>query len=153
MKRSIVLLAALSATLASCVTAPDVYDFPKSRVIPESKDVVWGRVVEFFASNSLSIKTIEKDSGLVVAERMFSAPSRGSSVGAWASCGSEPLAVPVRQSADLNVFVRPQGSGVSVTVNTRFTEVRQLGGYESLTLECNSNGSLEAMVLDAAAGR
>lgn len=74
MGRSIILLATLGAALASCATAPEVYDFPKSRVVPEGKDAVWERVVEFFAANNLSIKTIEKDSGIVAAERMITSP-------------------------------------------------------------------------------
>lgn len=153
MGRSIFLLAALGAALASCATAPEVYDFPKSRVVPDGKDAVWERVVEFFAANNLSIKTIEKDSGIVAAERMITSPRGDGTVAAWASCGAAPLEVPVRQAVDLNVFVKPQGAGTQVTVNTRITEMRQFANDPLVTVTCNSNGTLERMVLDAAQGR
>lgn len=138
--------------LSACATAPTVYNVQNSRSIAQPKDVVWERVVEFFAMNNLSIKTIEKDSGIIGAERMIAAPSRNGMIGNWASCGSELLMTPVGQTADLNVFVRPVASGVTVSVNTRFTEARSFDGAPT-TVQCNSTGELEKLILDAAEGK
>ncbi len=141
------------ACLSACATAPATYSVNNSRVVPEGKDVVWERVVEYFASNNLSIKTIEKDSGLIAAERMIGTPRQGGDLAGWASCGSSALEIAVAQSVDLNVFVRPASGGTNVTVNTNFTERRQMGQYPATTVTCNSNGKLETRLLDAASGR
>lgn len=139
--------------LSACATSPTHYEFSRSRVVPDSKDVVWERVVEFFAANNLAIKTIEKDSGIVAAERLFpGAPTTKGMILDWASCGHAPLETPIRQSVDLNVFVRPQAGGTNVTVNTQFQEVRNFLD-ETGTYECNSTGRLENMILDVAEGR
>lgn len=142
-----------TASLAACATAPQTYTFDKARVVPESKDVVWERVVEFFAMNNLSIKTIEKDSGIIAAERMISTPSQDGNIAGWASCGTGMLTIPTAQTVDMNVFVRPAGAGTSVTVNTRFSETRQFADSPPQRVDCNSNGTLEGMILGAAAGR
>lgn len=153
--KKIAIAAALTCaalTMSACATAPTVYNVQNSRTVGASKDVVWERVVEFFAMNNLSIKTIEKDSGIIGAERMIAAPSRNGMIGSWASCGSELLMTPVGQTADLNVFVRPVAAGVTVSVNTRFSESRSFDG-PPVSVQCNSTGELERMILDAAEGK
>lgn len=140
-------------SVAACATAPASYEFERTRTIAEPKDAVWERVVEFFATNNLSIKTIEKDSGIIAAERMIGSPGTGGSVGGFADCGVNAFMVPMNQTVDLNVFVRPQGpSSTNVSVNTSFAEVRVFGSNPPQTVSCNSNGKLEDMLLDAAAG-
>ncbi|ADK99408.1 hypothetical protein [Brevundimonas subvibrioides] len=151
--KKLAILLALTAPIAACATAPATYAVTNTRVLPDSKDVVWERAVEFFAMNNLSIKTIEKDSGIIAAERMIGSPSRGGMIGTWASCGSELLMLPVAQSVDLNVFVRsvPAG-GTSITVNTDFTETRTFDASRT-TVNCNSTGVLETSILDSVSGR
>ena len=151
MKQFIAPLAVL--VLASgCATAPQQFEFDKTRTIPESKDVVWERLVGFFASNNLSIKTIEKDSGIIAAERMIGRPGSGGKILDWADCGSELLMTPINQTADLNVFVRPAPGGATVTVNTRFSESRQFADERPTVTICNSTGALERELLAAAGG-
>ncbi|WP_287011309.1 hypothetical protein [Brevundimonas sp.] len=147
-------LAALALLgVAGCATAPATYDVKNSEVIPASQDVVWERIVGFFATNNLSIKTIEKASGIIAAERIVGSPAVGGKILGWADCGANALATARSQSIDLNVFVRPQAAGTSVTVNTHFTE----GRYNALTeapetVSCNSTGALESAILAVAAG-
>lgn len=146
-------MAALAAAMlvGGCATAPMTYHVTNTAVVPEPRDVVWERVVEFFATNNMPIQAIERDSGLIAAERQFARPSSPGMIMDWASCGSEALAIVTAQSADLNVFVRTVPAGTSVTVNTRFNETRSFD-TQSWTVECNSTGALESLVLRRAAG-
>jgi hypothetical protein len=147
-----VIAAAAFASLGACATAPQVYDVQNAQVMPEGKDVVWERLVGYFATNNLSIKTIEKDSGIIAAERMMGRPGSSGKIFNWADCGTELLMTPVSQSVDLNVFVRPVSSGTSVTVNTRFTESRVFADERPVLNYCNSTGALEGEILRAARG-
>lgn len=155
MRKSALSFAIVSAlALSACATPPASYNVVNNRVVPESKDVVWERVVSFFATNNLSIKTIEKDSGIIAAERMISSPTTSGGILGWADCGVNAMAPARSQGIDLNVFVRPQGQATQITVNTRFNEVR----FNTLTsmvedVPCNSTGLLEERILNIASGQ
>lgn len=144
------LLAAIAASLSACVTAPAIIPIENSRAIPLPKDAVWANLVEYFASSNIAIKTIEKDSGIIYAERMF---ARGMELSNYADCGAAAMAAPVGGAADLNVFVRETSTGVNATVNVRYRQTRASMWDGSLTSnECASLGVLERVVLDAASG-
>lgn len=150
MKLQIPALAVLVFGLSACATAPAFVPIENTRAIAQSKDHVWANLVEHFASSNISIKTIEKDSGIIYAERMFGG---GNSVSSMADCGVDPMARPITTAADLNVFVReaPAG-GVTTTVNARFRQTRQSAWDNSMTsVECASLGTMERTILDAAA--
>jgi hypothetical protein len=147
-RHQVAAIIACTLVLSGCVTAPSTYTFNKSRTYPESKEEIWQRAVEFFATNNLSIKTIEKDSGIIAAERMIGAPSSGGTILDMASCGVGALEVPVAQTLDLNLFVKTTSSGTNVTVNTRFSESRHFGNDPPHTVECNSTGTLEQKILN-----
>jgi len=66
MKKMIKLILVLA--VAGCGTAPKVHNFERFRSLQVSKDEAWLGVIDFFTSNSLQIKTIEKDSGIIYAE-------------------------------------------------------------------------------------
>jgi hypothetical protein len=148
MKRFIAIVA-VAGLASACATAPGAYDVRNTRTYPQGKDAVWERVVETFASENLSIKTIEKDSGIIAADRMFGSPiGGGGTILNWADCGKGGLAIALSQAADLNVFVRPVAGGTSVTVNTRFQETRKLMDTVA-TVQCVSTGNLEERLLTA----
>lgn len=138
-------------SLSACVTAPAVIPIENSRTLPLAKDAVWSNLVEYFAASNIAIKTIEKDSGIIYAERMF---ARGTELSSYADCGAAAMATPVGGAADLNVFVREVGGGVTATVNARYRQSRASAWDGSVTsVECASLGTLERVILDAAAGR
>jgi hypothetical protein len=149
--KKLILSAILAASLSACVTAPAIIPIENSRAVPLSKDAVWSNLVEYFASGNIAIKTIEKDSGIIYAERMF---ARGTELSSFADCGAAAMASPVGGAADLNVFVRETAAGVNVTVNARYRQSRasMWDGSVSST-ECASLGTLERTILNAAAGR
>lgn len=143
---------ACTAMVAGCATPPATIPFENTATLPLSKDAVWSNLVEYFATSNIAIKTIEKDSGIIYAERMLAGPSEIATV---ASCGSAFLAPAVAATADLNVFVRENGDGTKVTVTTQFRETRSnaLAQGQLSVARCNSLGVIEGAVLAAASGR
>ncbi len=130
-----------AAVLSACATPPKEVQFVKARSFAMSKDAVWDSVLHYFTANSIQIKTIEKDSGVIYAERSRYDAS-------MADCGEVPLSQEVSRIATLNVFVRPAGNLVQVTVNTDFNVVRVFDN-QSWTDRCFSTGVLEGQILSA----
>lgn len=152
MKPYLLATAAVMA-LASCATPAAYVPIENTATIALSQDVVWSNLVEYFAENNISIKTIERDSGIIYAERSISGPGELASL---ASCGSAFGSAPIATTLDMNVFVRPTTDGTAsrVTVNTRFHQV-QANGFTNgatSTVACNSLGQIERRVLAAARG-
>ena len=146
--KNIALIAAGAIALTGCATAPLVVPVERSVETTKSKEQVWANLIEFFASNNISIKTIEKDSGIVYAERTFSGAG---GLREWADCGASMMAPPIRQTMDLNVFVRDAGGSAgpktNITVNARFSETRQSAWDNSIAnTDCNSLGVLERRI-------
>ena len=148
MKKLAILAAALAVT--ACAAPPAYIPIDKSRTVALTKDEAWSNAVEYFASGNITIRTIEKDSGIIYAERMF---GTGSDVSQFADCGAPGMSVPIGATVDLNVFVREAGDGVNVTVNARFSQQRQSAWDKSISsVECSSLGVIEERILDAIAG-
>lgn len=138
--------------LASCASAPPAYDFDKSAMISRDYDTVWSAVSEFFTSNNIQIKTIEKDSGVVYAERINQAPRTPGMIGDVANCGNPGLETAYNQAVQLNVFAKSQGGATRMTVNATMSEMRcsrgVLGGLDCHTVACNSTGRLETSLIE-----
>ncbi len=160
MKRQLAALCALALTVAGCETIPKETVFEKSKMFSAPKDIVWEKVIQYFAERNIPIKTIEKASGIVYAERTlsFNQYNRAdtSYIASVADCGSGgPLAPTLAHSIDMNVFVRSTGTdSTSVTVNARFHETRRVvtnGGWatDTISVECLSTGKLEADIFGA----
>lgn len=138
-------LAALAAIvgLASCATPPTQRAVENARTFPISKDQAWEALLIYFTSNNIQIKTIEKDSGVIYAERSLSDAS-------MADCGAVPIAMETGRPASLNVFVRETGAGTQVTVNAQFEVIRNFDGA-TWRDPCFSTGVLERQLLGAVA--
>ena len=127
--------------LSACATAPEVYDFDNSKTVSTSYDQTWEKVITYFSSNNIPIKTLEKDSGLVVAEI---ARLDGRSISRYADCQASMLDMIEGGKADYNVFVRRAADGTTVTVNTDFSATRRgVGTATSSFSDCNSKGVFE----------
>jgi hypothetical protein len=131
----------IAAGLAGCATEPQRTQFNNSAVIAKKKDVVWESLLDYFTRNNIQIKTIEKDSGVIYAERASFDPG-------MADCGEAPIALEMVRSASFNVFVRPQQGGTQVSVNTTFAIVRSFDN-QSWKTECFSTGTLERAILSS----
>jgi len=132
------------ALLGGCATPPKATNFEKSKTYSISKDMIWEKLISFFTSNNIQIKTIEKDSGVIYAERANADQS-------FADCGQPGLAAEMARPATLNVFVRTTGDKTEVTVNTQFTSIRIFDG-RTMTAPCHSTGLLERQLLSSLDG-
>lgn len=137
MKKHLLLLGSLLA-FAGCATPPKQTAFSNTQTYQSSKDQVWSDLLAFFTSNNIQIKTIEKESGVIYAERSRSDPS-------MADCGQD-LAVELSRPATLNVFVKPESKGTTVTVNATFEVIRSFDN-RTWTAPCHSTGALERQIL------
>lgn len=104
-------------------------------------DTVWANLVEYFTSKSIQIKTIEKASGVIYAERSHVSENT-------ADCGQVPLALELNRLLSLNVFVRAIASRTQVTVNAEYGIVRSFDG-KTWSDKCYSTGELERSILDS----
>ena len=137
------------AVLSGCATAPAVYQFDNSDVMDADFAETWESTIDYFSSRNIQIRTIERDSGLIYAERMY-AGGYDSATGGYADCGSQPMYTPTRSSISFNVFVRSvDEESTRVTVTTSFSQTLVMGSYPPIQVECNSTGLLETSVLRA----
>ncbi len=132
-------------------------------------DSTWSAVISYFAQNSIAIRTIEKASGIIVAEMASaSLPTRMvvlDSLGrtqmlrrgvvltkpVYADCGSyatgvkdaRPLAI---TQASFNVFVTPSSGGSALRVTMRFLSEypEKEGLFRMVRVECVSTGRYES---------
>ncbi len=134
--------------LAGCsVDPPKQHQFENSRAYPNvSYDQGWENVVGFFANNSIPIKNIAKDSGVIYAETVRFSSNMADCGGDWADWEQwdpEEKAL-IAAAGKFNVFFR-RGDPMTVTVNTDFG----IGFHEGGTALCYSTGVFEDLLLDA----
>jgi hypothetical protein len=127
--------------LTACATPPTPTTFINNRTYPIGKDEAWERLLNFFTSNNIQIKTIEKDSGVIYAERSLSDPT-------MSNCGGNALALEMGRPATMNVFVRSTGNQTQVTVNAEFTAIRTFDG-KTWADPCYSTGVIEQQILNS----
>lgn len=142
------LYAAAAILVAGCASAPATYNFDNSAMIAKSYDDTWSSISRFFTSNNIQIKTIEKDSGLIYAERSTQRPSTPGKIGDIGDCGSPGMDISQVNTVQLNVFAQEAGpQQTEVTVNTTMTETRCFG-QTCHTVTCNSTGRLERNLIE-----
>jgi hypothetical protein len=124
---------------------PHEHAVDNSRVFSRDFEGTWTSVIQFFTTHNIQIKTIEKASGVIYAERSYAASSDAAP---YADCGSAGLWVVLSTSVQFNVFVIKDGVSTKVTVNTTFKQQRQFQSTV-MTVECTSTGGLEQQVLSA----
>lgn len=142
----VMVMVAIVFPVAACTTPPAEYTFQKSRTYDKSKDAVWEKVVQYFTTQNIPLKTIEKDSGVVYAERIY---STGDALNGLVDCGDPGIAIVVRTTVAVNVFVRPLSKNkTEATVNTTYSQTRSFDN-QLAEFPCNSTGGLEAQILAA----
>lgn len=150
MKKSILALA-VAAAVSACASAPETFDVKSSEEVQADFDKTWQAVIATFAENTIPIKTLEKDSGLIVAEQSLVSYQSMEQI---ASCGTGSFVeVPSTGIATYNVFVRPVNAIVTkVQVNTKFA-MQFRDTYNNFRVQdCNSRGTIESNILQSIKG-
>lgn len=128
-----------------CASAPTL--MPEVYVVRTEMtfDQVWANVIEVFATENITIKTLEKDSGIIVAEPQ-AVDIR--TLRRLSDCGSMTFHYVVDGTVGYNVFVREVGGAREVRVNSRITGNFD-GPYDSRVVrECISRGAFERSLLE-----
>ncbi len=135
----------LFGLIIGCSSMPKRHLFGNETNIKSEYDAVWTAAVAFFAEKNVLIKTIEKTSGLIMAESK-TVPDE------WIDCGKSGIDESRKGGSGVfNVFIIQEDDGfVKVTVNSQYhcerwetLEEKYLG-----IMECNSTGEFESMLLD-----
>ncbi len=139
-----VLVCLLVVAVAGCASAPPTYEFNPVVNIEGTFDVVWASVVEYFAIGNLPIKTIEKDSGLIVSDWMDAGePGLGKEDKTFCNCGGAGLNTQHWTRGKFSVFVKKVESGkMDLRVTCTYQQRRSFSDSYS-TVNCNSTGALE----------
>ena len=131
-------------TVSACAKPPEIHQVDKSKTFNDSFETTWSRVIQFFTSNNIPIKTIDKSSGVIYAEKLNGTKEEGER---YADCGTPGIALILSTKISMNIFVQKLGSTQSkATINTTFSQIRQFDG-RTFEANCNSRGTLELQLL------
>lgn len=114
------------------------------KVIDVSFDKAWNAVIDVFAEKNISIKTLDRSSGLIVAERgsISSNQYLNPDIVNWSDCGGfSPTMRVYANRVGYNILVR--GDSVRSTIKANFVFEHIGTGQYSSDFECVSKGVLE----------
>lgn len=155
-----ILLVVIAFGLVGCVTyAPPQASAPEPlppALVRASFDRTWSTVIDFFADQAIPVKTLDRSSGYIAAERL----GAGNNLD-WADCG-KIVNAPARdgggpvapQQAVFNVRVRGDSTSSTVQVVARWMAVataQVASGFGSRTKAYNETECVTTGVWEAAA--
>lgn len=152
----ILLLAALIVNLAGCATftKSSEHKFDKTAEVNKPFDDAWAGVIRFFSSKNVSIKTIEKNSGLIVSEPFsINILTNADLFDCGKFSSADVIGNQLNGKASFNVFVEKLGAKkTKITLNT-FAEINNMpGAYGGVVIDdkykCYSTGSFEKMLFE-----
>lgn len=133
--------AGVICSVAACSQVPPrTYPSPEPATISASFERTWSAVIDHFAEKSVPIRTIEKASGIIVAEQLSVSSGYGQVI---ADCGMTAVGIPWDVlSASYNV--RVQGDTVRSTIRVTAMFRPEIAS----TYPCNSRGNYERELMD-----
>ena len=135
----------LAVTALACAPLPPAVapDFQRTRSFDLEPPEAWTRILEVMARKGIQLKAIERESGVIYGEELIPRDPR------LADCGRGRSWSPLDTTAlTLNVFVRRNGSGSKITVNTKYKQMYSSGLDQRFVL-CHSTGVLEDEIFAA----
>ncbi|MBU4612480.1 hypothetical protein IMZ29_18595 [Achromobacter sp. GG226] len=143
---------AMSALVTGCanvsVAPPEARPIEKAVVHQVGYDDAWNRAVDWFASKSIPINKLAKDSGLITAEEPILVSGDVLDCGSIKESGTISTGT-VNRAATLNLTLRPvSDTATRVTVNfAGFGEFQGRDSWDArqvlVELKCTSTGSVE----------
>ncbi|MHC1726540.1 MAG: hypothetical protein AB9866_11100 [Syntrophobacteraceae bacterium] len=141
-----------------CVPAPPAhYSIEPSKTYHAGFDDVWSAIIEVFAEKNISIKSLEKQSGIIAADdsRIAVTPAFGKTETEFCDCGDPGAFLHFSEvRVRFNVFVRILGPNeCSVRINSSFEAMKRYG-YDVVGWDpCVSKGTLESRFFTALEGK
>jgi hypothetical protein len=154
-RRSISVLVIIAGAMACMPPQPP----PPPTVVPPvevaaSFGTTWDAVIDHFAENNISIRTMDRSSGFIAAEpTRVGYQSPGSAQ--LAHCGTNTLGEVIPPTdATYNIVVRGDSTRSTVRATVRFTYFTAPSRYTAGgTMECSSTGYWERIVVERIAAR
>lgn len=159
MKTKIVVIAIICMALCSCTAVIHSFqgNYSNSHTITTntSYDEVWDNVIDFFASSGITISTMEKASGLIVASKILvplTIEKNGKPLDPTAYVVIPNVKFPVKNATvTFNVRVRDNGDSVAITINMHDIDASHWAGLmysELYSIEGKSTGVFENSLLN-----
>ena len=150
-KLKLAVLAGVSALVVGCASAPTVVVEPFDTVatVENDFDTTWSKLIRFASTNQIPIKTLEKDSGLIVFENTSMSPNL---IAQYCANINVPLLWTLKSGqASGNVTVVDEGGFSTVAVNMSFQATTEYcyQGCNYNTVQCESLGKFETGLLEA----
>ena len=101
-------------------------------------DSLWDGVISFFAGNNIPIKTLEKDSGIIISEWIVLSREDGRDL----DCGQPGIAMAYEKYGKFTITIRPAGSQRQILVNSQYQQ-RRVWDRRDFYATCYSKGTLE----------
>lgn len=146
-------LALLTMSLLSCGSMQKAQEIPieKTKQVSISFDSSWAKIIKFFASKNVPIKTIEKDSGLIATDQMPFGTVTNKSL---FNCGEYKLmgqAQEYQGKASFNVYAeKTDAKSTKITMNTTasYIFVNPVDATARNEMPCYSTGEIEKQLFD-----
>lgn len=141
------LIAALA--LSGCSpTPPPPRTIENERTYAMPRDEVWQRTVDWLTASQLTIKSIDKESGLIYADATY---SDFDAIDAYADCGSTGFYHEWGAGLQLNVFVTEAQGGTKLRANAKIRQelMSRFNPSVHSSVDCASTGVFERQLLDA----
>ncbi|MDE0645470.1 MAG: hypothetical protein OXH84_04435 [Gammaproteobacteria bacterium] len=139
----------LCVLISGCASLPQPKHIERSFEFDEPFEDVWESVIHFFSSNSIPIKTIEKDSGIIYAEKEYLLPNN---VNDFAECPTEGWELEASDflGMKMNIFVSTHKDDTTkVTVNLTYQRnYKNIWTDQIDPYECYSTGRMERLVYE-----
>lgn len=137
--------------LVGCASQPyvEVERFDTNATVESDFDTTWSKLIRFASTNQIGIKTIEKDSGLIVFENTSMSPSM---IRQYCTNIVTPMLWTLKSGqASGNVTVVDEGGFSTVAVNMSYQSTSEYcyQGCNYNTSRCDSLGKFETDLLNA----
>ena len=144
--------------LSSCASVPPKnYNFQSSRIINKNYDEVWAAIISSFAENNTPIKTIEKDSGIIVSDDLKVPFKLQNAIyySDYCDCGHPGgLNMYKQMLGSYNIFARKiENEQTSIQINTNFKASMWYGNNFIDWVTCSSKGLFEGNLLSQVESR
>ena len=128
---------------SGCAVQTAAPQIDPTKTFTSSIDPVWAGIMDYLTLNNIQIKTIEKESGVIYAERIGSVPKE------WVQCQLPFLATGAQvDTAQFNILVtssEPNQTNVRVNLNSVGTAYT-LGSVPGTRVSCDSTGEMERLI-------
>lgn len=143
-----ILFIILMVILGGCASyqPPKEYKFDKTRTYNQKYDDIWDKTVKYCTDNNIPLKSMDKNSGLIVSEYNLNDRLKG-----CYDCGELASLQDFEDfSAVFNIVIKKENdmkTTVIITVYYKTELVVQSFSYKKL-INCNSTGKLEKEIFD-----